>query len=92
MLFMLERPPQDTIENVHQCFFLDKQLHSSAYLREAMTMKLNKPLVDCATVLQTKQLLVKLSSGDEIAQEMKYYLYCINCIQQRDSKEEKHRG
>ncbi|CAC5407959.1 unnamed protein product [Mytilus coruscus] len=57
----------------HKCFICDKESPLSV-LRVAMTMKLNQRLVDCATVLQDKQLLAKLSSsGDVIAQEMKYH-------------------
>ncbi|VDI30863.1 Hypothetical predicted protein [Mytilus galloprovincialis] len=56
-----------------------------------MTMKLNQRLVDCAKVLQNKQLLAKLSSGDVIAQEMTYHPSCFVAVYNRDINEETNR-
>ena len=49
-------------------------------------MKLNQRLVDCATALdlQDKQLFAKLSSGDVIAQEMKYHPSCLAAAYNRE--------
>ncbi|CAC5368907.1 unnamed protein product [Mytilus coruscus] len=73
----------DPVEDVHKCFICD--IESPLFsLREAMTMKLNQRLVDCATPLQDKQLLAKLSSGDVIAQEMKYPPSCLAAVYNKE--------
>ncbi|CAC5405147.1 unnamed protein product [Mytilus coruscus] len=69
----------DPVENLHNCFICDKESPLCA-LREAMTMKLNQRLVDCAKGLQDRQLLAKLSSGDIIAHEMKYHPSCLAAV------------
>ena len=52
-------------------------------LREAMTMKLDQRLRDCAATLQDEQLLTNLS-GDVIAQEFKYQPDCLAALYNRE--------
>lgn len=54
-------------------------------------MQLNQRLVDCATVLQNKQLLAKLRSCGCNNTEMNHYMSCLSCIereQRRDAEAE----
>ncbi len=46
-------------------------------LREAMTMKVNMRINECARTLNDGKLLAKLSGGDVIAQELKYHPACL---------------
>ncbi|VDI20120.1 Hypothetical predicted protein [Mytilus galloprovincialis] len=59
-------------------------------LREAMTMELNQRLVDCATALQDKQLLAKLSRCDVISQEITRLVSQLY-ITERDQRRDKQR-
>lgn len=59
-----------------KCFLCDEEAPLSS-LREAMTMKINDRLKQCAETLQDKKLLAKLSAGDVVAQEMKYHPACL---------------
>ena len=44
---------------------------------EAMTMKLNKKVNECAKTISDGKLLAKLSAGDVVAQELKYHPTCL---------------
>ncbi|VDI22023.1 Hypothetical predicted protein [Mytilus galloprovincialis] len=49
-----------------------------------MTMKLNDRLKSCAETLQDKQLLAKLSTGDVIAQDLKYHPACLVALYNKE--------
>ena len=53
-------------------------------LRKAMTLNLNQRLRSCAETLQDRPLLVKLSVGDVIAQDMKYHPACLASLYNRE--------
>jgi hypothetical protein len=65
-----------------QCSLCNKHSPMSD-LREAMTMKLDQRLRDCAATLQDEQLLTNLS-GDVIAQEFKYQPDCLAALYNRE--------
>ena len=56
------------------CFTCDKEAPSSE-LRQIMTMNLNNRLNECVQTLNDGKLLSRLSGGDAIAQELKYYFH-----------------
>lgn len=64
------------------CFIYGKEPPLSA-LREEMTMKVNKRLIGCATLLQDKQLLTNISNGDVLAQCIKYNPSCLAVVYTR---------
>ena len=49
-----------------------------------MTMKLNKRVNECAKTLNDGRLLVKLSAGDVVAQELKYHGACLADLYNRE--------
>lgn len=49
-----------------------------------MTMKINTRLHQCATNLQDKKLLAKLSAGDVVAQEFKYHGGCLKALYNKE--------
>ena len=52
-----------------ECFLCEEE---GSEVREAMTMKLNKKVNECAKTISDGKLLAKLSAGDVVAQELKY--------------------
>lgn len=62
-----------------QCFLCEKE-DVISNLRQAMTMKLNDRLNQCARNLNHGSLLAKLSAGDVVAQELKYHSSCLVCL------------
>lgn len=66
-----------------ECFLCEKQ-DSLTNLREAMTMKLNQRLNECAQTLGDSRLLSKLSGGDVVAQELKYHPVCLVALYNRE--------
>jgi len=58
------------------CFICEDESQTTA-LREAMTMKVNDTLNECARKLSDEKLLAKLSAEDTVAQEFKYYFACL---------------
>lgn len=65
------------------CFICDKEAPSSE-LRQVMMMNLNNRLNECAQTLNDRKLLAKLSSGDAIAQELKYHFACLTDLYNRE--------
>lgn len=59
-----------------ECFICERKGNLED-LREAMTMKLNKRVNECARILNEGKLLAKLSSGDVVAQDLKYHSACL---------------
>ena len=57
-----------------ECFLCEEE---GAKVREAMTMKLNKKVNECAKMISDGKLLAKLSAGDVVAQELKYHPTCL---------------
>lgn len=55
-----------------ECFICEKE-DDISNLRCAMTMKLNDRLNQCVGTLNNGKFLAKLSTGDVVAQEMKYH-------------------
>ena len=53
-------------------------------VREAMTMKLNKKVNECAKTISDGKLLAKLSAGDVVAQELKYPPTCLVALYNRE--------
>ncbi|CAC5391363.1 unnamed protein product [Mytilus coruscus] len=49
-----------------------------------MPMKLNDRLKSCAETLQDKELLTKLSTGDVIAQDLKYHPACLVALYNKE--------
>lgn len=49
-----------------------------------MTMKLNQRLSGCGQTLGDHRLLAKLSTGDVVAQELKYHSGCIVALYNRE--------
>ena len=47
-------------------------------------MKINTRLHQCATNLQDKKLLAKLSAGDVVAQEIKYHGGCLKALYNKE--------
>ena len=74
-----EEQPQCTEE----CFICEKP-SSHSELHEMMTMKINMLLHQCATNLQDKKLLAKLSAGDVVAQEFKYHGGCLKALYNKE--------
>ena len=70
-------------QDIVKCFLCDKEAPPSS-LGEAMTMKLNDRLKSCAETLQDKQLLAKLSTGDVIAQDLKYHPACLAALYNKE--------
>ena len=66
-----------------QCFICD-EVGDLDDLREAMTMKLNKRVNECAKTLNDGRLLAKLSAGDVVAQELKYHVACLADLYNRE--------
>ena len=57
-----------------ECFLCEEE---GAEVREAMTMKLNKKVNECAKTISDGKLLAKLTAGDVVAQELKYHPTCL---------------
>ncbi|CAC5424531.1 unnamed protein product [Mytilus coruscus] len=70
-------------QDIVKCFLCDKEAPLSS-LKEAMTMKLNDRLKRCAETLQDKELLAKLSTGDVIAQDLKYHPACLVALYNKE--------
>ena len=68
------------------CFLCDKE-DKDIHLRQAMTMKLNDRLNNCAKILNDGKLLAKLSSGDIVAQGFKYHPACLSALYNRERAE-----
>ena len=64
-----------------ECFLCEKE---GGELREAMTMKLNKRVNECAKTISDRRLIAKLSAGDVIAQELKYHPACLVDLYNRE--------
>eukprot|EP00745_Piridium_sociabile_P026549 TRINITY_DN4240_c0_g1_i3.p1 TRINITY_DN4240_c0_g1~~TRINITY_DN4240_c0_g1_i3.p1 ORF type:complete len:1496 (-),score=398.92 TRINITY_DN4240_c0_g1_i3:837-5324(-) len=63
-----------------ECFLCEEEGDN---LSQAMTMKLNKKINECATTLNDGKLLAKLSAGDVVAQDMKYHPTCLAALYNR---------
>lgn len=66
------------------CFICEHESPMTT-LREAMTMKLNDRVNECARNLSDEKLLAKLSAGDVVAQEFKYHAACLVGLYNRES-------
>lgn len=77
----IPRRVRHTEDSNPECFLCEEEGDN---LREAMTMKLNKRLNECATTLGDRKLLAKLSTGDVITQEMKYHPLCLVALYNRE--------
>jgi len=66
-----------------RCFLCEKDAPESD-LRQAMTMKLNERLNQCAKTLNDGRLLSILSAGDVVAQELKYHPACLVTLYNRE--------
>ena len=64
-----------------ECFLCEEQ---GGEVREAMTMKLNKRVNECAKMISDGKLLAKLSAGDVVAQELKYHPTCLVALNNRE--------
>lgn len=67
--------------DIEECFLCEEK---GGDLREAMTMKLNDKVNECARTLSDGRLLAKLSAGDVVAQEMKYHPPCLVALYNRE--------
>ena len=65
------------------CFICEDESATSP-LREAMTMKLNERVDECARYLIDMKLLAKLVVGDVVAQEFKYHPACLVGLYNRE--------
>ncbi len=74
-------PRRSQVPERAECFLCEEE---GGDLREAMTMKLNKRLNECAKNLSDGKLLAKLSTGDVVAQEMKYHHTCLVALYNRE--------
>lgn len=84
--FTRQRPITTAEEQPHcldECFICEKP-SSRSELHETMTMKINTRLHQCATNLQDKKLLAKLSAGDVVAQELKYHGGCLKALYNKE--------
>ena len=70
--------------NCQQCFYAKKQEPKSE-LRKAMTIELDQRLNECALNLNDGKLLVRLTGGDIVAQELKYHRSCLTALYNRDA-------
>ena len=70
-------------EIIVKCVLCEEEAQESS-LRKAMTLNLNERLKSCAETLQDRPLLVKLSVGDVIAQDMKYHPACLASLYNRE--------
>ena len=57
--------------------FICERVSPTTALREAMTMKVNDRLNECAGELSDEKLIAKLRAGDAVAQEFKYHPACL---------------
>ena len=64
-----------------ECFLCEEEGET---LRQAMTLKLNQKINECAKTLNDGKLLAKLSAGDVIAQELKYHPACSVALYNRE--------
>ena len=71
--------PTENQSSMHgYCFICEKQVPLTELLEAmTMTMKLNNERNWCAHNLQDPNLLAKLSTGDAVAQEIKYHCTCL---------------
>jgi len=74
-------PRRSQVPETAECFLCEEE---GSDLKEAMTMKLDKRLNECAKNLSDGKLLAKLSSGDVVAQEMKYHPTCLVALYNRE--------
>lgn len=88
--FMRRKASQEQEHNTAKCFLCEEEGDISD-LRKAMTMQLNDSLNRCASNLQDKELLAKLSAGDVVAQEFKYHCKCLTALYNRERKVLKER-
>ena len=65
------------------CFLCEEEAETST-LRQAMTMKLNKRLNECARTLNDGMLFAKLSAGDADVLELKYHPACLVAVYNRE--------
>ena len=68
---------QKKTSSTEVCFFWDKPAISGEFLSKVSTFQLDSRVRQCATKLQDKQLLAKLSAGDLIAQDAVYHRQCL---------------
>lgn len=69
-----------------RCFLCERDAPESD-LRQAMTMKLNKRLNQCAKTLNDGRLLTILSEGDVVARELKYPPACLITLYNREQSQ-----
>ena len=73
-----------SIDHKQNVCFLCEQDSSQSDLRQAMTMKLNTRLNECAQNLNDGRLLAILSAGDVVAQELKYHAGCLAALYNKE--------
>jgi hypothetical protein len=64
------------------CFFCDES-DNTGTLHAASTFGVDERVRECAMLLQDSKLLAKLSSGDMVAQEVKYHAKCLAALYNR---------
>lgn len=69
--------------SVHRCFFYDGDAEDGECLHKASTFELVARVRNCALQLQDKPLLVKLSTGDMVAQDAEYHIKCLVALYNR---------
>ena len=72
------RPP-----NINRCFFCDECERWNSPLHSASTFGLDARVRKYAAVLHDQNLLAKLSTGDLVAIEAKYYNACLTSLSNR---------
>ena len=73
----------DNGPRLFECCLCEKE-DDLSNLRQAMTMRLNERLHQCATVLNDGKLSAKLSGGDVVALELKYHAGCLTALYNRE--------
>ena len=61
--------------------FLCEKEHSTSELRQAMTKRLDKWLIECAKKLNNGKILAVLNGGDVVAQ---YYCFCLTALYNKE--------
>jgi len=76
-------PRRGRSPSLSECFLCEKTGQTSE-LRHAMTQQLNDRVNKCALKLSDVKLLAKLSSGDVVAEELKYHPVCLAAFYNRE--------
>lgn len=70
----------------HQHVSFELQNSAVAQLHQSSTFAIDQRVRECAIRLQDLALLAKLSAGDLVAQEVKYYTKCLVALYDRTSR------